>query len=52
MSAFCEKRYRDSARFRNRLDPAHKFELMFRLYAPMKALFDKTWVLPDAEKVQ
>jgi hypothetical protein len=31
-------------------DPARKFELMFRLYAPTKALFDKTWVLPDAEK--
>ena len=28
-------------------DPARKFELMFRLYAPTKALFDKTWVLPD-----
>jgi len=32
-------------------DPARKFELMFRLYAPTKALFDKTWVLPDVEKV-
>jgi hypothetical protein len=31
-------------------DPARKFELMFRLYAPTKALFDKTWVLPDVEK--
>jgi hypothetical protein len=31
-------------------DPARKFELMFRLYAPTKALFDKTWVLPDAER--
>ena len=27
------------------------FELMFRLYAPTKALFEKTWVLPDVEKV-
>jgi hypothetical protein len=32
-------------------DPARKFELMFRLYAPTKALFDKTWKLPDVEKV-
>jgi hypothetical protein len=26
------------------------FEVMFRLYAPTQALFDKTWVLPDIEK--
>ena len=26
------------------------FEVMFRLYAPTKALFEKTWVLPDIEK--
>jgi hypothetical protein len=32
-------------------DPARKFELMFRLYAPKKELFEKTWVLPDAEQV-
>jgi hypothetical protein len=32
-------------------DPARKFELMFRLYAPTKALFDKAWKLPDVEKV-
>jgi hypothetical protein len=32
-------------------DPARKFELMFRLYAPTKALFDKTWKLPDVEEV-
>ena len=32
-------------------DPARRFELMFRLYAPTKALFDKAWVLPDVEKV-
>ena len=32
-------------------DPARKFEMMFRLYAPTKALFEKAWVLPDAEKV-
>ncbi len=32
-------------------DPARRFEVMFRLYAPTKALFEKTWVLPDIEKV-
>jgi hypothetical protein len=32
-------------------DAARKFELMFRLYGPTKALFDKTWRLPDVEKV-
>ena len=33
-------------------DPARTFELMFRLYAPTKALFDKTWKLPDVEEVK
>lgn len=32
-------------------DPARGFELMFRLYAPIKALFEKTWKLPDVELV-
>lgn len=32
-------------------DPLRDFEVMFRLYAPTKALFDKTWTLPDIEKV-
>jgi hypothetical protein len=32
-------------------DAARKFELMFRAYAPTKALFEKTWVLPDVEKI-
>ncbi len=32
-------------------DPARKFEVMFRLYAPTEALFDKAWTLPDIEKV-
>jgi hypothetical protein len=27
-----------------------KFELLFRLYAPTKPLFDKTWTMPDVEK--
>jgi len=31
-------------------DPARRFELMFRLYAPTKALFEKTWKLPDVER--
>ena len=33
-------------------DPKRKFELMTRLYAPTKELFDKTWVLPDVELVK
>jgi hypothetical protein len=28
-----------------------RFEVMFRLYGPEKPLFDKTWMLPDIEKV-
>jgi hypothetical protein len=32
-------------------DPNRRFELMFRLYAPTKALFDRAWRLPDVEKV-
>jgi hypothetical protein len=32
-------------------DPQRKFELMFRLYAPTKALFEKKdWRLPDVDK--
>jgi hypothetical protein len=30
--------------------PGREFELMFRLYAPTEALFEKTWTLPDVEK--
>ena len=33
-------------------DPNRRFELMFRLYGPTKALFDKAWTLPDVEKAQ
>jgi hypothetical protein len=33
-------------------DPARPFELMFRLYAPTKPLFEKTWRLPDVELVE
>lgn len=32
-------------------DPARKFELMARFYAPKKEFFDKVWVLSDVEKV-
>jgi hypothetical protein len=28
-----------------------RFEALFRFYAPEKPLFDKTWVLPDIEKI-
>ena len=31
-------------------DPLRDFEVMFRLYAPTKALFEKTWTLPDIEQ--
>lgn len=31
-------------------DPGREFELMLRLYGPEKALFDKTWKLPDIEQ--
>jgi hypothetical protein len=31
--------------------PSEKFEVLFRLYAPKKALFEKTWNLPDVEKI-
>lgn len=33
-------------------DPAREFELMFRFYAPTAALLDKSWKLPDVEKVE
>ena len=29
-----------------------KFEVLFRFYGPEKPLFEKTWVLPDIEKVK
>ena len=32
-------------------DPKRGFEVMFRAYAPTKAFFDKTWVLPDIEPI-
>jgi hypothetical protein len=30
-------------------DPGRQFEVMFRLYGPEKAFFDRQWVLPDIE---
>jgi len=33
-------------------DPKGKFDLMFRFYGPKKELFEKTWILPDVEKVK
>jgi hypothetical protein len=32
-------------------DPARKFELMARFYAPRKEFFEKKWILPDVEKM-
>jgi hypothetical protein len=32
-------------------DPSGKFEVLFRFYGPEKPLFDKTWVLPDIERI-
>jgi hypothetical protein len=32
-------------------DANGKFEVIFRLYGPEKALFDKTWKLPDIQKI-
>jgi len=33
-------------------DPNGQFEVLFRLYGPEKALFEKTWKLGDIEKVK
>jgi hypothetical protein len=33
-------------------DPKRKFELLFRLYQPEKAFFDKAWRLPDVERAK
>ena len=30
---------------------AGRFEVLFRFYGPEKPLFDKTWVLPDIERI-
>jgi hypothetical protein len=32
-------------------NPNGKFEVLFRLYGPEKPFFDKTWVLPDIERI-
>jgi hypothetical protein len=36
------------------LQPTHgrDFEVLFRLYGPEKAFFEKTWKLPDIEEVK
>lgn len=33
-------------------DPNGEFEILFRFYGPLPSLFDKTWVLPDVERVK
>ena len=32
--------------------PGRQFEVLCRFYRPEKALFEKTWKLPDIEKFQ
>jgi hypothetical protein len=32
-------------------NPNGRFEVLFRFYGPEKPLFDKTWVLPDIERI-
>ena len=32
-------------------NPSGRFEVLFRFYGPKQALFDKTWQLPDIEKI-
>jgi hypothetical protein len=32
-------------------DPGSRFEALFRFYGPEKPLFDKTWILPDINKL-
>jgi hypothetical protein len=31
--------------------PSRKFEVLFRFYGPEKPLFEKTWKLPDIERI-
>jgi hypothetical protein len=31
--------------------PEGEFEVLFRFYGPEKSLFEKTWRLPDIEKI-
>jgi hypothetical protein len=31
--------------------PSRQFEVLFRFYGPEKPLFDKTWKLPDIERI-
>ena len=32
-------------------DANGRFEVLFRLYGPEKPFLDKTWVLPDIERI-
>jgi hypothetical protein len=32
-------------------NPSGHFEVLFRFYGPEKPLFDKTWKLPDIERI-
>jgi hypothetical protein len=32
-------------------NPSGQFEVLFRFYGPEKPLFDKTWKLPDIERI-
>jgi hypothetical protein len=32
-------------------DPNGRFEVLARFYGPQKPLFDKTWKLPDIERI-
>ena len=32
-------------------NPSGRFEVLFRFYGPEKPLFDKTWRLPDIERI-
>ncbi|MGY6215891.1 DUF1214 domain-containing protein [Methylolobus aquaticus] len=33
-------------------DRGRGFEILFRFYGPLPSLFEKTWVLPDVERVK
>jgi hypothetical protein len=32
--------------------PGEQFEVLFRFYGPERALFEKTWKLPDIEEAK
>jgi len=41
----------DGARGLGAHERRQRFEVLFRFYGPEKLLFEKTWRLPDIEKV-